>query len=68
MTTPKIGNTVSVNFRTDGNGKRIKTLATNYKVEAVYTDKDRDGNPKVKLNNGDVFYIRMTDKGWVAVL
>ncbi len=67
MTTPSLGQRVTVSFRTDGNCKRIGTSQTQYTIEAVYTDKDKHGNPNVKLNNGDVFYIQMTDRGWIAV-
>lgn len=67
MTTPSLGQRVTVSFRTDGNGKRIKASSVSHKIEAVYTDKDDYSNPKVKLDNGDVFYIQMTERGWIAV-
>ncbi len=67
MTTPTIGQKITVAFRTDGNCKRIKTAPVLLKVIAVYTDKDQYGNPAVKLENGDKMYVQLTDKGWQAV-
>lgn len=66
-TLPNVGTKVIVTFRTDGNCNRRAAAPVQHEVVAVYTDKDKHGNAKVKLSNGDVFYVKLTQRGWYAV-